>query len=304
MRAIIIREYELGKKLCGKRAVALGFFDGVHLGHREIIETAVKEAKARSIISAVFTFSSESENIKDDKRIYSTKEKSELIAECGVEEIIICDFSKVKSLSAEDFITKTLCEDLGCALAVSGEDFRFGSGALGNTDLLRKTLLSHGSELICPSDVVWEGEKISSSKIKRLIEEGNVKKAAKMLGSPFFVKSRVKRGLGLGKTFGFPTVNTDLPKVFPNLSSGVYKCVCNIDSKEYRALTNVGTCPTVGERERHIETFLIDFEGDLYDREIRIYFLDFIRPERRFDSVEDLKKQIKVDINNSFGAKE
>ena len=294
MRAIIIREYNPAQKLCGKRVIALGFFDGVHLGHREIIKKAVDEAKKRSITSSVFTFSSENEEIKGGKRIYSTEQKIEIIEEFGVDEFIICDFSKVKSLSAEDFITKTLCEDLGCEIAVSGEDFRFGKGAFGNTALLAKTLLSLGSKLICPCDVISDGEKISSSKIKSLLEEGNMKKAAELLGSPFFMKSRVKRGLGLGRSFGFPTVNTDIPKTFPALPSGVYKCLCRIDDKEYRALTNLGTCPTVGDRERHIEAFIIDFEGDLYDREVRIYFLDFVRPERRFESVEELKKQIKV----------
>lgn len=304
MRAITIYDYTAGMKLSGKRVIALGFFDGVHLGHREILCRAVSEAKRLSLPCAVFTFISETDGFKGEKRIYSTKEKISLITECGVEEIIIADFSKVRSVSAEDFINDILIDSLGCALALSGRDFRFGKGALGDTELLEKSLKARGANLICPEEVRADGEKISSSKIKKLLEEGKVKKAAELLGMPYFIKSKVQRGLGLGKTFGFPTVNTEISEGMPSLLSGVYVCEVKIKDTRYPALANVGTCPTVSSREKHIETYIINYDGDLYGEEITICFLDFLRAEKKFETIEQLKMQINIDINTAFGNKE
>ena len=304
MRAILIYEYEPGKSLTGKRVIALGFFDGVHLGHREILNRAVSEGKRLSLPSAVFTFYSESVGFKGGKRIYSTKEKLDLISECGIDEVIVADFNSVKSISAENFITKTLIEELGCALALSGRDFRFGRGALGNTEILQNILRECGAELICPDYVENDGEKISSSRVKELLTSGNVKKAHELLGSPYFVKSKVRRGLGLAKSFGFPTVNTEIEDNSAHLLNGVYKCTAQVGQNVYDAITNVGTCPTVCDREKHIETYIIGYEGDLYGEEIKINFLDFIREEKKFDNIEQLKTQINIDINAAFGNKE
>ena len=304
MRAIKIYDYTPGVSLVGKRVIALGFFDGVHLGHREILRRAVIEAQRLSLPSAVFTFFSESNTLKDRKRIYSTKEKLSLISECGIDEIIIADFDAVKSVSAIDFIEKTLVSELGCALALSGRDFRFGKGAAGDTELLSSTLERLGAALLCPDYVIEEGEKISSSRIKKLLTEGDVKKAGELLGRPYYVKSEVKRGLGLGKLFGFPTVNTEPEDSSVTLRYGVYKCSVMIDEREFSALTNVGTCPTVSERDMHLETYIAGYEGDLYGKEITVNFLDFIRPEQKFDTIEQLKMQIKLDINTVFGDKE
>ncbi len=304
MRAILIREYEPGKCFAGKRVVALGFFDGVHLGHREILKRAVCEAKKRSLPSAVFTFYSESDGIKGEERIYSTKEKLSLISECGIDEVIISDFNAVRSLSAEDFIRKTLIEGLGASVALSGKDFRFGKGALGNTEMLACSLGALGAELICPEDVEIDGEKISSTRVKELLRSGSVKRAAELLGAPYFVKSTVKRGLGLGRGFGFPTVNIEMEKNAVSLPSGVYKCRAEAAGLSYKAITNVGSCPTVSDREKHIETYIIGYEGDLYGEKISVSFLDFIRPEKKFDSVEQLKMQINIDINTALGNEE
>ena len=300
MRAIKVYNYIPEKKLEGKRVIALGFFDGVHLGHREIIRNAVEEAKKLSIPSAVFTFSSESKGIKDESRIYSTENKLALIEELGIDEAIVADFGAVKNVSASDFVTDILLGELGCAIALSGEDFRFGKGAWGNTELLRELLAAKGAALICPDAVMQDGEKISSSRIKKLLTLGKVKKAAELLGAPYFVKSEVKRGLGLGKSFGFPTVNTEIKEGEISLISGVYKCKAYIDGKAYDALSNVGTCPTVSERKKHIETYVLGFSGDLYGDSITVNFLDFVRPEMKFESINQLIMQIKLDIINTF----
>lgn len=300
MRAIKIYNYIPGNRLDGKRVIALGFFDGVHLGHREIIRSAVTMAQKLSLPSAVFTFISESEGIKGDGRIYSTEKKLALIEQLGIDEAIVADFGAVKNVSASDFVTDILLGELGCAMALSGDDFRFGKGALGNTEMLRELLQKNGANLISPSEVREGGEKISSSRIKKLLSFGNVRKAAELLGSPYFVRSEVRHGLGLGKSFGYPTVNTEIEEGEISLLSGVYKCSADIGTKTYDALSNVGTCPTVGDRKKHIETYILGFNGDLYGQSITINFLDFIRPEMKFESANQLIMQIKLDITNTF----
>lgn len=304
MRAITVYNYKPKAKLPGKRVVALGYFDGVHRGHREILKAASKEAKALGAVASVFTFATDANNFKGEKKIYSNEKKINLISECGIDEIIIADFEEVKSISAEDFISQTLVEELGCVLAVSGKDFRFGHKALGDTELLRKSIENFGARLICPSDVEEDGEKISSSRIKKLLSEGNVKKAGELLGAPYFVQNKVRRGLGLGKSFGFPTVNTEIEASQISLPNGVYKCICEIDKKNYDALTNVGICPTVSSREKHMETYILGCNENLYDKEIKICFLDFVRPEKKFESTESLIMQIKADINAAFDRNE
>lgn len=304
MRAIKIYEYNKEMRLCGKRVIALGFFDGVHRGHRKILSEAVCEARKRGLPSAVFTFRSESEHIKGEGRIYPTEQKLSLIAECGIDEAIVADFDAVREVSAEDFITDILIDRLGLIAAVAGEDFRFGRGALGSTELLAKKLSRLGALLISPEDVTENGEKISSRRIKELLASGDIIGANLLLGAPYFVTGDVNRGLGLGKSFGFPTVNTELPPLAPPLKNGVYKTRCETKGKAFDALTNLGTCPTVGARKKHLETYILGCEGDLYGEDVKIYFLDFIRPEKKFDTTEQLIMQINIDINTAFDNKE
>ncbi len=177
-------------------------------------------------------------------------------------------------------------------------------GAKGDAALLARTLRGLGADLICPDFVRADGEKISSSRIKELLLCGDVKRAARLLGEPYMQKSEVKRGLGLAHSFGFPTVNIEGCDYCLSLPPGVYRCLATVGERVFDAIANVGTCPTVGEREKHTEAYLIGFEGDLYGEIIKISFLDFVREERRFSSLEELKKQIKLDIINCFGDKE
>ncbi|MBR5139794.1 MAG: riboflavin biosynthesis protein RibF [Clostridia bacterium] len=299
-----IYDYTPGTRISGKRVIALGFFDGVHKGHRAIIDAAIKIAKEKSLPAALFTFRAENAELKNNVRIYSTEKKLSILESLGIDEVIIADFSKLKGLSAERFITDTLLGDFGCAAAVSGEDFRFGKMAVGDTALLREKLSHLGAELICPGAIYENGEKISSTRIKSLLTEGRVWEAAELLGEPYFIYSEVKRGLGKGKTFGFPTVNTEIDDGEVSLLSGVYKCRVKIDGHCYDAISNVGVCPTVGERKKHTETYILNYSGELYGESIRIEFLNFIRPEKKFDSEKDLIMQIKLDISKNFDSED
>ena len=298
---MLVHDYKDGKRLTGKRVIALGFFDGVHKGHREILSAARREADRLSLPCSVFTFRSEGADFKGDK-IYSTENKLLLLESIGIDEVILADFEKLKEISAEDFVERILIAELGCKTALCGEDFRFGKGALGGVSLLKKMSEKLGLGLIIHGEVQADGEKISSSRIKKLLSEGNVKKAAELMGEPFFSVGEVKRGLGLGKSFGFPTVNTEIEDREVSLLSGVYKCSCEVNGKTYNALTNVGVCPTVGERKKHMETYILGCNEELYGKKIKIKFLDFVRKEKKFESAEQLIMQIKLDINKTFGS--
>ena len=276
--------------------MALGFFDGVHLAHRELLKTAAKAAKERGLPFAVYTFSSEGDGLKSGSpRLYSTEEKLSLLKECGVEYTVICDFDSVAEISAEDFISDILIGDFGVRIAVCGFNFRFGRGGIGTTELLKNMLKMAGAECIVLGEYLFEGETLSSSLIRELLAEGDFLTAARALGKPYFISGTVKHGLGKGRCYGIPTVNTELPEGRFPLKNGVYNTAVYIDGKRYLALTNVGSCPTFGERKSHAETFILDFSKDIYDSFIRIYFLGYLREERLFPSENELKMQINID---------
>ena len=159
-------------------------------------------------------------------------------------------------------------------------------------------------DVITVEDVMAHGVKISSTDIKKHLSLGNVKLAAELLGKPYYVRASAERGMGLGKSFGFPTLNTDISDWEISLPRGVYATVCEIDGKEYNSLTNVGNCPTVSDRPTHRETFILGFNREIYGERVKISFVDYIRDEKKFSSVDELKMQIKVDIEKTFGAKE
>lgn len=280
----------------GPICCALGFFDGVHKGHRRLIEECIRRAKESGINSGVFTFYSESSALKGGvPRLYTTEEKLSLIEECGIDYAIVADFSSVKDMSAEDFVKGVLIDSLHCVGAFSGEGFRFGANASGDARLLAELFTSRGLSAVTVKDVEYDGRAVSSTVIREALSEGRVEYARELLSSPYFKRGEVRRGLGLGHLHGFPTVNTELSRDNP-LKSGVYLSELFVDGKTYRALTNVGTCPTFGERERHAETMIMNFSGDLYGKTVDVRFLKYLRPECRYSSAEELAEQIKKDL--------
>lgn len=280
----------------GDCAVALGFFDGVHLAHREIIKATVSLAKSRGISSAVFTFPAEQSGIKScAKRIYSTKERLELIESLGADAVVLADFGAISSLSAERFIKDVLVCDLGCRIALCGYNFRFGRKASGDADTLREFMRLSGGEAIVFEKYEFGGSELSATKIREALAMGEVALAAEMLGSPYRLRGRVSHGLGNGHGLGFPTVNVEIPEIraYPRL--GVYRTLLPIDGKIYTGVTNVGVCPTFEHRAVHAETHIVDFSGDLYGRDVCIYFAEFLRDEARFPDSGALVKQIGED---------
>ena len=295
-----VYEYGKNERPCGKRVVALGFFDGVHLGHRAILSAARSRAKKLNIPCAVFTFRSESESAKQSAaRLYSTEAKLELIEGCGIDEVIVADFDEVRGISADDFVTELLCGELGCVAAIAGRDFRFGHRAAGDITLLMELMAKAGGECIIADDVIMHQRKISTTEIKRLMGEGDIAEANRMLGAPFFLEAVVEHGRGVGRTLGFPTVNCPLKDKQGLLKRGVYISKIVTRSGTYPALTNVGVCPTFDARPEHAESFILDFDGDIYGERVRIIPISYLRPEIKFDTPDKLMEQINNDIKKA-----
>ena len=281
-------------------AVALGYFDGVHVGHRELIALLVSEAKKRGLSPYVLTFADSISKTKNNQStLYTAEEKIRIFESLGAEGVIVTDFSSVAELSPERFVSEVLIEALGTELAISGYNFRFGKGASADSQRLSELMRGLGKDAVILDEQRIDGKPISATAIRQLIYDKRLDEATRMLGVPYSIEGKVEKGLGLGKAYGFPTVNIPLREDSP-LSTGVYRTAVKIGKKLYTGITNIGKCPTVKEREVHSETLIADFDGDIYGENIRIYFLGYLRPEKRFDSIEELREQIYLDKEKSL----
>ena len=291
-----VYEYKLGEKLpTSDCAVAIGFFDGVHLAHRELISEAVAEAGRLGIKSGVVTFAASSGIKSGTPRIYSSEDRLALLESLGVDIAVVCDFAEIACMSGEEFVRDTLVRDIGAKSVVAGYNFRFGKGASSDADALCEYMAGSGGRAIIKEAYLFRGAPLSSTVIRNYLTDGDVESANAALGVPYFITGGVCHGRGVGKKLGFPTVNLPHPPGRVKLKHGVYRCAALIDGEIYNAVTNVGICPTFDLDDSHIEAHLIDFSGDLYDRDVKIYFLGYLREERRFDSPEALAKQIETD---------
>ena len=297
-----------GAPLCA----ALGFFDGVHIGHRALIADTVSRARELGLRAAVITFPAEATGLRvGAARIYSTEEKLQIFRELSVDEVVLCDFSSVSGLSPLRFVSDVLVGDLGVRVAFAGEDFRFGHRAAGDSAELKRLMTDAGGDAVIHGMervLLPEGETTASATlIREYLFSGKPRRAASLLGAPYKVSGRVERGDGRGHTLGYPTVNTELRPDVP-LARGVYRTEVKIDGKSYTGLTNVGVCPTFGARILHAETYILGFSGDVYGKECEIFFLDYVRGERSFSSEEELRLEIDKNIKeisaDTFGGME
>ena len=277
---------------------ALGCFDGVHLGHRTLIYSAIKNFFGYT--PAVWTFTKPLSN----KYIDDVDTRKEICESLGIKKFFSEDFEKVKNMAPEDFIIH-LVNDLNVKHIIAGEDFTYGKDRLGN----KNTLLETAKKYNCAVTIVpfvfigdriplHEEEKVSSSIIRSFISNGEIDKANLLLSRPFGIKSTVLEGHKIGRTIGFPTVNQIIPKgrVIPKF--GVYYTTITIDGKKYPAVSNVGNRPTVNSEISDItcETHIINENMDLYGKEVYTEFFAFGRDEKKFESLTELKEQITKDI--------
>ena len=283
-----------------KCVVALGFFDGMHLAHRRLIDRARAIAKRDGLTLAVFTFDSEAEGYKKEGRLYSTEQKLALLASLGVELVLLADFASLRDLSPEVFVWEVLVKALGAQTAVAGYNFRFGKGASGSADTLRLQMRAMGGDAVIEQECTEGGRTVSSTRIRRLLLAGELEEANRLLVTPYFLEGTVESGRGMGRTWGIPTVNLPLPEGGAPVREGVYRSAILIGDEVYHAVTNVGKCPTFGEREVHSETHVLDCELSLYGERVRIYLLGYLREEQVFSGVEELKMQINIDKNRAI----
>lgn len=272
-------------------ACAIGNFDGVHIGHRKLIEAAVDYCRTHSGTKcAVFTFES---NTSGAPFIVSHEEKLKIFAECGAEIAVTVPFDEVRDMSCEVFVSEVLVGTLNVACAFCGFNFRFGKMGAGNGETLAALMKSHGRSTAIMPPVNLGGEPVSSTRIRAALAEGDMALANSLLGRNFGFVSEVLHGKALGATLGFPTANQRIAHGAAAPRRGVYASLCIIDGKKYPAVSNIGVRPSTDSHgEANCETNIIGFSGDLYGREIAVYPLAFIRPERRFSDTAELTAEV------------
>ena len=282
-----------------RTAVALGVFDGVHLGHRTVIDRAVMLGSGE-LRSVVFTFRQGSVTNKGRLRLLSDKDKFYRLEQRRVDLICSPDLSEVRDMEAEDFVSRILAGRLRCRYAVCGKDFRFGRGAAGDAELLKRLGEKYGFEAVVLDKLALGGETVSSTVIKEHIAKGEIVRANELLGYRFGYRLPVIHGREIGRTWDFPTINQLLPEGIVMPRYGVYCSRVKTGGKAYTGVTNIGVKPTVGaEKAPLAETYIIGFGGDLYGKTVQVSLERFIRPERKFESIEELRKQIERDTEEA-----
>ena len=274
------------------RAVALGLFDGVHIGHRAVLAEILD---VEGLTPTVFTFSDERSLPKNAARLQTLADRCDLIEKIGAEELILADFSAVCALSPADFVKTILKDQLNARLVSCGENFRFGNGGTGDVALLKTLCEAEGIRVVVADTVLCDGEAVSSTRIRAALADGDVVTANRLLGHSFSLTGTVEHGFGRGETLGFPTANLALRDGFAIPRRGVYLSAVELDGNVYSALTNIGCRPTFGQAAPLCETTIFDYSGDLYGKDLRVSLVRFLREERAFSSEEDLKVQIERD---------
>ena len=280
-----------------KQVFALGFFDGVHLGHRALLNRCVCLAKEQNATAAAITFDRHPQRFfREDAPVLinTTQDRTALLKACGMGNVRVYPaVAETMSMPWRSFIDELLA--LGACGFVCGDDFRFGYKGEGNA----QKLLQVCAELGLPCSVVPEqtldGIRASSTHIRSLLEQGKMATAVRFLGHPHILSGKVTSGRHLGRTMGIPTANLRLPEWIVCPAFGVYACQVEVEGQIFQAVTNVGMRPTVGGHHITVESWILDFDGDLYGSDLSVLFHKFLRPEQKFGSLEELQAQIRKD---------
>jgi len=278
---------------------AIGNFDGLHLGHRAVIERAVAMANERAAPSAILTFEPHPADFFARRpavfRLTPPKDKAAIAAQFGLTGLVLIRFDALlASMTAEEFITEVLVERLRVGAVVVGWDFHFGKGRAGSAATLAEAGLRHGFGVEIIAKVEDHAGIVSSSAIRRALEEGDLAAAARGLGRNYAVCGQVISGRRLGRTLGVPTANIALQPA-NRLAHGIYAVIARVDGRAFPAVASFGTRPTVDNGPPLLEVHLLDFDGDLYGREIEVEFIARIRNELKFDSLDALKAEMERD---------
>lgn len=284
-----------------KTIYALGFFDGVHLGHQALLIACRSLARRTGCKPGAVTFGTHPETLvagNPPKLINTVSDRQRLLCAYGMEDIVVLPFDRtLMTTHWSDFLTQLI--QAGAAGFVCGSDFRFGAKGNGTAKKLEAFCQSRDLPYAIVPQQLLDGIRISSTYIRQLLEQGEVEQANRFLGHPHALTGQVIRGRGLGHTIGIPTANLALPEELVRPKFGVYACTAVVEGAQYAAVTNIGTRPTVEGHHVTVEPWLMDFEGDLYDKMIMLCFHSFLRPEQKFASLEELKQQIQKDAEKT-----
>ena len=277
-----------------KIVLALGFFDAVHLGHRKLIEKAKSKVNSGEKLGVFTIDGSFFKNF--DGNVYTLQEKCEILKSLGVDYVFCAKATKeFFDTTGQEFLD-VLLQKYNISACVCGQDFTFGKNAAYNSSNVRDFCLKNDIRFEEENLHFVEGKKVSTSDIKLKLANGDIKTANKLLVDAYFVTGKVVRGRGEGSGLVFPTANVLPPKDKLELKHGVYATKVLVDGKSYNALTNYGQVPTFEQEKVVIESFILDFKQDIYNKEIKIYFLDYLREIKKFNSANELKAQITRDM--------
>lgn len=280
--------------------ITLGKFDGLHRGHELLMEKLKEISEKNQYNSIVFTFDippSSTLDVINQRVITTNEEKHYIFEQTGIDYLFECPFTKeIMCMEPEEFIA-WMVRRFNVKCIIVGTDFRFGHNRAGNHEILEKYSDKYNYEVVVINKKQYEGRDISSTYIREELEAGNVKLANYLLGYEFFLNGEIIHGKKIGRTIGIPTINMSIPseKIIPPF--GVYITKVVIDGKEYTGVSNIGKKPTIeGDNPVGLETFILDFNEDVYGKHVCVKFVDFIRSERKFDSIDSLKEQMNNDI--------
>lgn len=279
----------------------IGNFDGVHIGHQDILRRLVQRAATLDVPACVVVFEPQPMEFfrpnAAPPRLTTLREKLRIMREIGVDSVLCLPFNqRLCALSAQEFIQRILVQGLKVLHLEVGDDFRFGVGRSGDFATLLEAGERHDFSVENAVTVAYQGERVSSTRIRRLLEQGDLELARNLLGRPFSLSGRVIHGQHLGRQLKVPTANIQLRHNSPPLQ-GVYVVSCHLTDSERRGVANIGVRPTVqGDGKAHLEVHILDFDGDLYGQRLRVQFLHKLRDERRFESLDALKNAISNDM--------
>jgi riboflavin kinase/FMN adenylyltransferase len=283
--------------------VALGNFDGVHIGHQAILKTAIERARSVGGRALALTFDPLPAKVLNPAHapqlITTPEDKYELLRSFGLDGVLVLTFSRQLSmLSPEEFASEYLCRRIRSRIVVVGHDVSFGHGRAGNAEVMRRLGERLGFETIVVGPIECDGVPVSSTLVRELIKAGDMTRAARLLGRPHFLRGLVVQGRKRGRTIGFPTANIQ-SRTECRPPDGVYATRVVLEEGIYPSITNIGMRPTFAEPERTIEAHIFNFDSDIYGREMKLEIIARIRPERKFESAQALAAQIAADLQRA-----
>ena len=295
MRIVNVKLGEIRKQK-NPVVACIGYFDGMHKGHQALVNATIEKAKELGVESGLITFDPDPwvtlRDAKDVKHITPLQQRINIAVELGIKNIFILNFTKeMAALSPVDFIK--VLDSCNIKALICGFDYHYGQFGKGDIESLKRDA---DFEVIVIDSVSDSEGKISSTRITNLIEEGEVHKAEELLGYAYRVEGYVVHGNAKGRTIGYPTANVSVPSEYLEPKSGVYACFALVDGKKYKAMVNIGHNPTFNYTETmSLEAYILDFSGDLYDKRLKISFKYYLRPEKKFKYIGNLKMQLEQD---------